>query len=65
MIAQLFAGSLQGHGEVLLVRLGEHFLQSQLIDQQDVFEHEHQVADGFGDISVLLFDVIDDLPAGG
>ena len=35
------------------------------VDQQQVFEHEHQVPDGLRQVGVLLFDVVEDLAAGG
>ena len=34
------------------------------IDQQEVFEYEHQVADGLRQVGVLLLDVVQDFAAG-
>ena len=50
VVPQLLAGALQRHREHLAVHLAQDFLQPHGIDEQQVFEDEHQVADGLRDV---------------
>ena len=64
VVPQLFAGAFERHRQDLAVHLADHFLQAQGIDQQQVFEDEHEVADGLDQVGVLLLDVVEDPAAG-
>ena len=57
VVLHLLAGAFQRDGQNLAVHLGEHFLDGVDVQQQQVFEDEHQVADGFHQVGIHLFDI--------
>ena len=64
LVPELLAGAFERDGENLAIHLRQDFLDAQLVDQQQVFEDEHQVPDGLDQIRVCLLDVLQDLLAG-
>ena len=64
MILHLFAGALQGDGQDLAVHLGEHLLEGVDVEQQQVLEDEHQVANGLHQGWIGLLDGFQNLLAG-
>ncbi len=64
MIAQLVAGAFQSHAQNFAVGAGGEFLDAVGVEVQQVFEHEHEVADGFHQRRVGFFDFVKDFFAG-
>ena len=64
VIPQLIAGALQRHSQHLAVHPREDLLDAGLVDQQQVFENEHQVADGLDERRVSFLDDFEDFLAG-
>src|ERR1039458_5918479 len=58
---ELVTGSFQGNRQHLAVDAAKDLLHAVLIDQQQVFEDEHQVADGLRERRVPAVDGLDDL----
>ncbi len=51
------AGAFEGDGQNFLIHLRQHFLDAVLVEHQEVFEHEHQMANGGCGARVALLDV--------
>ena len=64
MVAQLFAGAFQRQSQHLAIHPPDDFLELIHVDQQKIFEDEHQMTDGLHQIGVVDLNDLENLLAG-
>src|SRR5437879_5973702 len=52
VVPELLARALQRHSQHLAVHAGEHLLDPQLVDQHQVLEYKHEMADRFHQVGI-------------
>src|SRR3984957_5751020 len=62
VVFHLLAGSLERDSENLAIHFRQYFLDGVNVEEQQVFKNKHQVANGFDQVGIHLFDVFRESP---